>query len=308
MTSTALLLINHHARKGQQQSEAAVQQLHSFGIKLIEESMPPPEQLSALIRRYKDQVDCVIIGGGDGTLNAAIAGLVDTNLPLGLLPLGTANDLARTLGIPADLAQACQIIATGKFELIDIGWVNGQYFFNVASLGLSVKITRQLTKDIKKKWGVFAYGVTALQALWQSRPFHADIRLADGQIHRVKTLQIAVGNGRFYGGGMTVAPDAAINDQRLDLYSLGIQHWWQIMVLLPLLHQGHHASTPWSDAWQGQEFYVKTRRSRSICTDGEITTSTPAHFRVIPQALKIFTMSPKTRTANAFKANHKASE
>jgi diacylglycerol kinase (ATP) len=294
MTGKSLLLINRHARKGQHQAELIVEQLQSLGLELIQESMPPPEHLSALIQRYKGQVDRVVIGGGDGTLNAAIAGLIDSQIPLGLLPLGTANDLARTLGLPVNLTQACQIVALGKPEAVDVGWVNGKYFFNVASLGLSVKITRQLTKEVKQKWGILAYGITAFQALWESRLFHAEIQLASGEVYPVKTLQIAVGNGRFYGGGMAVAPDAAINDGRLDLYSLGLEHWWQMLALLPLFHRGHHALTPWSDAWQGQEFYVKTRRPRPICTDGELATSTPAHFRVLPQALTIFTALPRT--------------
>jgi diacylglycerol kinase (ATP) len=297
MTKKALLLINRHARKGQQQIEIAVQQLQDLKLELFEEDMPPPEQLSEVIRRYQGQVDVVIIGGGDGTLNAAIAGLIDTQIPLGLLPLGTANDLARTLQIPVDIAQACQVIAAGTPQPVDVGWVNGQYFFNVASLGLSVKITRQLTKEVKQRWGILAYAIIAFKVLWKSRLFHAEIRLADGQIHRVKTIQIAVGNGRFYGGGMAVAPDAAIDDGRLDLYSLGLQHWWQMLALFPLLHRGHHASTPWSESWEGQEFHVQTRRSRSINTDGEITTATPAHFRVLPKALTIFT-PPQNSTPN----------
>lgn len=291
MAKKALLLINHHARKGKQQVKTVRQQLQSLGLELLEQEMPPPDQLSDVIRRYGGEVDLVIIGGGDGTVNAAIAGLMDTQLPLGLLPLGTANDLARTLEIPFDIAQACQVIAAGNAQQIDVGWVNGQHFFNVASLGLSVKITRQLTKEVKKRWGVLAYAVSAFQVLWKSRLFHAEIRLADGQVHRVKTIQIAVGNGRFYGGGMAVAPDAAINDGRLDLYSLGLEHWWQMLALFPLLHRGHHASTPWSDSWEGQEFYVQTRRPRSINTDGEITTATPAHFRVLPRALRVFAIS-----------------
>lgn len=292
MAKKALLLINHHARKGKQQVATARQQLQSLGLELLEQEMPPPDQLSDVIRRYGGEVDLVIIGGGDGTVNAAIAGLIDTQLPLGLLPLGTANDLARTLEIPLDIAKACQVIAAGNAQQIDVGWVNGQHFFNVASLGLSVKITRQLTKEVKKRWGVLAYAVSAFQVLWKSRLFNAEIRLSDGQVHCVKTIQIAVGNGRFYGGGMAVAPNAAINDGRLDLYSLGLEHWWQMLALFPLLHRGHHASTPWSDSWEGQEFYVQTRRPRSINTDGEITTSTPAHFRVLPRALRVFTASP----------------
>src|SRR5439155_8866597 len=110
---------------------------------------------------------------------------------------------------------------------IDVGWVNGKHFFNAASLGLSVQISRRLSREVKTRLGVFAYAVTALQVLLNARPFHAEIRV-NGEVHAVKTVQIVVGNGVYYGGGMSVAADAAIDDQRLDLYSLEVQRWWQV--------------------------------------------------------------------------------
>ncbi|MHC5828099.1 MAG: diacylglycerol kinase family protein, partial [Nostoc sp.] len=127
-----------------------------------------PKHLAEVIFRYQHQVELVIIGGGDGTLNAAVDALVDTQLPLGILPLGTANDLARTLEIPNSLSEACKIIAYGNLHRIDLGWVNGKHFFNVASLGLSVKITERLTKEVKRRWGIFAYAATALQVIWEA--------------------------------------------------------------------------------------------------------------------------------------------
>lgn len=248
--------------------------------------MDNPQQLPELIRRYQNRVDLVIIGGGDGTLNAAADALVETQLPLGILPLGTANDLARTLGIPDSLPEACKIIAQGQLRRIDLGWVNGKHFFNVASMGLSVQITERLTKETKRRWGIFAYAITALQALWKARPFRAEIRI-EGESIRVKTVQIAVGNGRYYGGGMAVAHDATIDDRRLDLYSLELKHWWQIIALLPAMRGGRHTDFPGVRALRGQEIQVYTSKPRPINTDGEITTHTPADFRVIPQALAV---------------------
>jgi diacylglycerol kinase (ATP) len=239
-----------------------------------------------MIRRYQTEIDLVIVGGGDGTLNAAVDAIVDTQLPLGILPLGTANDLARTLGIPNSLPAACQIIAAGNLRRIDLGWVNGKYFFNVASLGLSVNITQKLTREVKRRWGIFAYAAIALQVIWKSRPFSAEIRTQD-QSFRVKTVQIAVGNGRYYGGGMAVFHDATIDDQRLDLYSLEIQHWWQIIPLLPAIRQGRHIHWRSVRAIQGQELEVYTRKPYPVNTDGEITTYTPAVFRVMPRAIGV---------------------
>ncbi|HLP90901.1 MAG TPA: lipid kinase [Nostocaceae cyanobacterium] len=285
--SRALLLVNRHSRKGKDNYLEAVNCLKKLGFDLIEESTTDAKELSSLIHNYQNQVDLVIIGGGDGTLNAAVDAIVDTQLPLGILPLGTANDLARTLGIPNSLTAACEIIASGNSRRIDLGLVNGKHFFNVASLGLSVQITQRLTKQLKRRWGILAYAVTAIKVIWESRPFTVEIRTKEQSI-LVKTVQIAVGNGRHYGGGMTVVHDATIDDQRLDLYSLEIKHWWQIIPILPVMYQGRHTNWPGVRTLHGKEFDVYTRKPKPINTDGEITTYTPAVFRVIPQAISVF--------------------
>lgn len=286
MTQRALLLVNRQSRRGKESISQVTEQLRQHDFELVEESTADPERLPEVICQYRDKVDLVIVGGGDGTLNAAAAGLVETQLPLGIIPLGTANDLARTLGIPVSISEACTIIATGRNLPIDIGWVNGKYFFNVASLGLSTQITQQLTKEAKKRWGILAYAATALKVLWKTRPFRAEIRL-HGESVQVKAVQISVGNGRFYGGGTPIAKDATIDDQQLDLYSLEIQYWWQIIPILPAMSRGHQATWPSVIAREAQEIEVSTRHPQPINTDGEITTQTPAHFRVIPQALSV---------------------
>lgn len=293
VSSRALLLINRHARQGQQGLLEAIDCLKELGFDLIEESTEHPKHLYEVILRYQHEVDLVIVGGGDGTLNAAVDALVETQLPLGILPLGTANDLARTLNIPNSLSEACKIIAYGELRRIDLGLVNNKYFFNVASLGLSVKITQRLTKEVKRRWGIFAYTATALQVIYESRPFSAEIRI-NGKSFSGKTVQIAVGNGRYYGGGMTVAPDATIDDEKLDLYSLEIEHWWQIIPLLPAMRKGQHVHWRSVRALQGKEIEIYTRKPRPINTDGEITTYTPAHFQVIPKAIAV--LVPPTET------------
>ncbi|PSO47690.1 MAG: lipid kinase [Cyanobacteria bacterium SW_9_44_58] len=289
---SALLLINPHSRQGKKSLPILQRYLQAMGINLLQKSSEHPGQLSELIRTYQHEVDFVIIGGGDGTLNAAIAGLVDTQLPLGILPLGTANDLARTLGVPFTLSEACKVIMKGKRQAIDLGKVNEQYFFNVASLGLSVDITNQLTKVAKQRWGIFAYAVTACKVLWKSRPFSTRIyyktESEQGEWHvaKVKTVQIAIGNGRHYGGGMTIVHDAAIHDQRLDLYSLEIRHWWEMIKLLPSLRSGRYPQKK-VRLLEGQEFFIETKKPYPINTDGEITVETPAKFEVVPQALQV---------------------
>ncbi|MGL5511271.1 MAG: lipid kinase, partial [Microcoleaceae cyanobacterium] len=195
---TALLLVNTHARKVQESLGFVVSKLQSLDLEIILRLTSSSEEFPRIIRSYQDQVDMLIIGGGDGTLNLLVDVLWETQLPLGILPMGTANDLAKTLLIPTDILAACEVIVAGEVHYIDLGCVNDKYFFNVASLGMSVKITKNLTSHEKKKWGVFAYAIAAMKMLWNYRPFHAEIHY-DGQVKSVRTLQIAVGNGRYYG-------------------------------------------------------------------------------------------------------------
>jgi YegS/Rv2252/BmrU family lipid kinase len=263
----------------------AIQELQKLGLDLIEESAENPQRLPDTIRQYSSQVDCVIIGSGDGTVNAAVDALACTQLPLGILPLGTANNLARNLGIPQSVPAACQIIAGGKIRRIDLGWVNGKYFLNVAGMGLSAEINKQVKKEFKRRWGVIAYALTALQVLLYRRPFWAEIE-GNNQSVRVKTVQITVCNGRYYGSGLSVADDAEIDDQRLDLYCIQINHRLQIIPLLPAILMGKQ--TRGVLTLQAKEISIGTRITHPIDADGELASKTPAQFRVIPQALSVF--------------------
>ena len=294
MTKRALLLINRHSRKGKENFAQTVELLNHWDFEIISVPLKKVEDIPFLLEKYRSNIDLVIVGGGDGTLNAMVDVLVETQLPLGIIPLGTANDLARTLGIPNSIAEACRIIAEGNLKYIDLGWVNNKYFFNVASLGLSVKITQKLNKGLKRRLGILAYAWTALQLLSKTRPFTAMIGI-DGQNIKVKTLQIAIGNGRYYGGGMPIAHDAQIDDQRLDLYSLEIEHWWQIFPLLWTLPRGQQGLLSWVRTLNGKEIQIQTRKPHSINTDGEITSTTPAMFRVIPAALGVYIPRQETQ-------------
>lgn len=287
MGKKALLLINRYSRKGEKSLPQAVEYFYDHDMELIIKPVKHPQELGQVVREYHNQLDFVIVGGGDGTLNAVVDSLVETNLPLGILPLGTANDLARTLNLPLTMKEACDVIVQGNLKSIDLGWVNGKYFFNVASIGLSVNITEKLSRGMKRRWGIFAYGITALQVISSSRPFRATIEV-DGQVLPVNTIQIAIGNGRYYGGGMAIAKDAAIDDQRLDLYSIELEHWWQIFPLIWHLPKGHHHQLNWVRSIEGKSIEINTRKSYNINTDGEITTITPAKFKVIPHALRVF--------------------
>jgi diacylglycerol kinase (ATP) len=267
--------------------QAVLRVLKACGIQPIEEYSDNAGQVPELIRRHRSTIDRVIVGGGDGTMNCAAPALVESGLPLGILPMGTANDLARTLEIPVDLLKACEVICADRSQRIDLGRVNGKYFFNAASIGLGARVTRHLTSDVKSRWGVLSYGRSVFDAAKHARPFSATI-VCDGRTQRVRSMQIAVGNGRFYGGGMNISSDAAIDDQRLDLYSIKPLTLWQLIKLAPALRSGHHRDLEQVLVLQGRNIEVRTRKSKSVTTDGELSTRTPARFEVVPKALSVF--------------------
>jgi len=287
MSRRALLIVNAKSRSGEAQAQAAIEALQSHGIEPVHVECGRREELSPLIVKHRDGVECAVVGGGDGTLNAAALGVIEAGLPLGILPFGTANDLARTLGIPFDLDGAAQVIADGHTRKIDLGLVNGQPFFNVASLGLSAELAQKLTRDIKRRFGRLGYALVAMKVLAQAKPFRATIT-SETESVRVRTLQIAVGNGRFYGGGNAVEKDAAIDDQHLDLYSLELERAWKLAFMARSFRYGEHGA--WSEvrAIRAREFDIRTRRPRPVNADGEIVTQTPAHFSIRPSAVTVF--------------------
>lgn len=291
--SRALVLLNRKARRAEVAGEAGLARLRAAGFELIEEAARQPTEVSQIIRRYRGQVDAVVVGGGDGTLSQAADGLVEAGLPLGILPLGTANDLARTLGLPIDPVAAADVIAAGHQRRIDLGWVNGTHFFNVAMIGLGVGVTRRLRREQKKKWGVLAYLFAAAQLVTHARPFRADIRTETEAI-RVRTVQIAVGNGRHFGGGLTVDEAATIDDGVLHLISVEVERWWQLLGLIPALWRGRLRDERTVRMLVGREFTVTPARSRAmkLTADGEMSGRTPATFRLVPAALSVFVPAP----------------
>lgn len=292
----ALLSCNPKARNGGFSLDEVRTILRAGGIEPVD---PPGEaKPDEAIRSLAGEVDFVILGGGDGTMNAAAESLVETGLPLAILPLGTANDLARSLGLPLDPLAAARFIPTAQPQPVDLGWVNGHYYFNVASIGFSAELAGELTSEAKKRWGVLGYAVAAVRVLRKVRPFGVTLEY-DGKVERVVTIQVSVGNGRHYGGGMTVEQAASVDDGNLDFYSLEIDHWWRLLALLPALRRGTQGKAADVRAFKTQEIRLSTRKPRPINTDGELTTETPAHFKVMPKILRIYAPPASERSASS---------
>lgn len=289
--SNVVLFVNPNARRASDGVDAAVKAFEDGGAAVRLESFSGPDEVEADIARCAGDADCVAVAGGDGTMSRAGGALARLGLPLGVLPAGTANDLARTLGIPDDLGEAAKIILGGRRRRIDLGTVNGHPFFNVASIGLSAELSDALSGDLKRRWGRLGYALAGAKVLTRARRFAARITANDETVV-VRTLQIAVGNGRHYGGGTVVQESASIDDGALDLYSLELASVWKLAMMMPTFRSGSHGA--WSEVRtaRNDEFEIATRRPRPVNVDGELVTETPARFKVHPRAVTVFAPPP----------------
>ncbi|HET9343397.1 MAG TPA: lipid kinase [Candidatus Eremiobacteraceae bacterium] len=287
----ALVLLNDDARNVAAKSSDAIVALQELGLDIVHAVTATRSSVAAAIREHADRVDLVIAGGGDGTLNAVLQGLVGSKLPLGILPLGTANDLAKTLGIPAELPRACEVIGQGHTRRIDVGRVNDVYYFNEASIGMSVALCRRLTKESKSSFGVFALLFHALQIVFAMRRFRALVTLPSGEVIAQRTAQLTVGNGQNF-GGFVATDEAAIDDRKLDLYSVQLKDWKDYLEVLTALLRRQYDDVRSVFTLHGKRFEVKTGKRMRIEVDGEIVTSTPATFDIVPSAIEVLVPAP----------------
>ncbi len=294
-TTRTLLLFNPKSRRGEQALAPVLARLRAGGHAVTVETFETLAELASDISRLCRTMDAVVVCGGDGSISSAASALAGNSLPFGIIPAGTANDLARTLQIPTDFEQAADVVVAGNRRRIDLGMVNGHAFFNVASVGLSTELARSLDPALKKRFGRLGYALSAVKVLTRARPFQARIT-EKGEPVKVHSYQISVGNGRHYGGGNVVEASASIDDGRLDLYSLEMRNVWKLALMLRSFRSGRHSA--WNEVRTARciEFDIETDEPMPVNTDGEILTSTPAHFKVLPGAVEVFVpTSPGTR-------------
>ncbi|MGE7468769.1 lipid kinase [Bosea sp. NPDC003192] len=294
----ALLLRNPKARRGQESIAPLLDRLKDGGLDVTIETFEALPEIARDIVRLRDRADLVIVCGGDGSVSSAALAAMESGLPLGIIPMGTANDLARTLDIPMDLVGAADVIARGEMRRVDVGTVNGYAFFNVASIGLSSELAQSLDPVLKKRFGRLGYALAAMKVMTRASRFKAKIT-EKGRTIDVESYQIAVGNGRHYGGGNVVQENAEIDDGHLDLYSLEMTNLWKLALMLRSFRSGTHGA--WREVRTAKciEFDIETRKPMPVNTDGEIVTATPAHFKVHPKAISIFAPAADERSETA---------
>lgn len=273
MSSSTLLLTNPGSRSGDDDLDQMAERLEEHGP-VIFHRPEQPEDLPKLLRRHGPECDRVVLGGGDGTVNLALDALIEVDKPLGLLPLGTANDLARSLGIASDLDEALAVIFRGETRAIDVALANEVRFVNAIGLGLGPRMTREMDSETKSRFGVFAYLIGVMRAFRKQKDFRARI-LIDDHEHQVHCTQITIANGIHYGGGMTVAEDAKLDDGRLDVLMIHPESRLSLLANALHLRIGRTKANDAMTHRRCRRVEVETEPQLEVTADGEFLLRTP---------------------------------
>lgn len=279
-----LLLGNPRARQGELAS-ALVERLERLGLEVIFAEPDGIEALDRTIRSIGPEVHRIVIAGGDGSIAAALPALLDTGTPLVVLPLGTANDTARNLELPADQADQLALAAGGRVGWIDIGLANGRPFLNAVSLGIGAAVAALHRGEAKRYFGILNYLRALYLAFRRIRPFNVQIS-ADGVTHHGRFVHLAVVNGRFHGGGLEPNPSSNLVDGLLDLYAVKGGPVIELMRLLAALRIKGAASEQLFRL-RARRLTITTNRPRSVNVDGELALRTPLQLSIMPKALAV---------------------
>jgi diacylglycerol kinase (ATP) len=298
----AALIVNTRSRTGEKVFFKALDLLQEMKVPLgATYAIRDPARLPETVREVMTDgsgYETLILGGGDGSVSSVVDFLAHKHVTLGLLPLGTANDFARTLDIPSDVESACDTIANGKVVDVDLGLAGDNYFVNVASVGLGVGATEALTPWAKRNIGALAYPVAAIRAFLRHEPFSARLVFPDGDhetVEHERLLQVAVGNGRFYGGGMVMAPDSGIDDRILDVYAITLGRHRDLFGVARYLKSGDFIRNESVSQYRTTRVRLETDPELLVNIDGELVARTPEEFAVADNALKV--LVPQTSTA-----------
>ncbi len=289
------LIINANSRRGKLLFDQAVEALQAAHVPLGEAIAVQDKAHTRRILRREVEAGArvVIVGGGDGTLSECADHLINTEVALGVLPMGTGNTWARSLGLPLGLDEAAKIIATGHIEATDVGFVKGpqfpmgQVFLNSVSLGLSAEIAGALSGEVKKKLGLLAWPVVGVRVLWKHRPLMVRVSSSDRSF-QVRTHQLLVANGRYVAGPIIASPDASLQGSALDVFTLGGASMKSLLRTTWAWLRQKHRSDPGSRFFSTRRVRIESlRRPIRANVDGEINERTPLEIEVLPRALKV---------------------
>ncbi len=282
------VLIGHlTSRNGPAAFAEVSKALVAHGVSIVEAHQV--ETRKEIRRRVKRAVKSghtlVLVIGGDGSQAAAVGPLAHTKAVLGVIPAGTGNSFAQSLGITPTIEDAIHTILNGRVAHVDLGVVNGEYFANFATIGLSSEIAESTPKLLKKIVGGAAYGLSAVLPMLKHRPFLAKVSWEKNAL-KLETHQMIVASGRYF-GNTPILPDATATSGRLAFFTTVGPGRMDVMRMYLAFLSGTQTDLPDAHYFQTAKLTVKTKKRQPIAIDGSAFGYTPAKFSVAPNALRV---------------------
>jgi YegS/Rv2252/BmrU family lipid kinase len=297
--SRAALIVNSASRSGQQAFEDVCAALKALRIETDAHAVADPARLPEVVQAaLAKKPEVLILGGGDGTISSLVDYLVGQDVPLALLPLGTANSFARSLGLPLDLDEAVNIIAAGHRRRIDLGMINDDYFANFAAMGMSPLIAETIPHGLKKWGGRLGYALwAAIQAL-RFRPFQLTVTNAMGQRETLSALEVRIANGS-YQGGTELVENAEVDSGEIIVQVVEGRTHGRLALswLLRLLRLAELDRT--TREFHANRLWIETNPPLPISIDGEVLAHTPATIGIAPQIIDVIAPLPSSLDEDA---------
>jgi len=255
------------------------------------------ETLQSAARAAADGCEALFVAGGDGTINAALRGLLASDerpaIPVGVIPLGTGNDFAKALDLGEDADAAVSALSALREVAVDVGLLNGRPFVNTSAGGFVADVSESVTEGLKDSTGKLAYLIGGVRALLGSEPFAARVRVHDpGAAPAWQGWQdvqmFAVCNGRFIGGGYPIAPEAVIDDRLLDVLVVPRLPRLEFVGVLQQIASGNGHQLEGVHAFRASAFDLELSRTVRVNTDGELLEASRCEYRIGGGAVRFF--------------------
>lgn len=241
------------------------------------------------------KITALIIIGGDGTVHYTLRYIENISIPIGIIPAGSGNDLARALKIPSKSNKALMKVLNGKVKKIDLIYVNGQPSATIVGIGFDAKVTAITNQSKLKQWlnviklGTFSYVTGVLRALVSYKPSDMEI-IINGKSETFHNVWlIAAANTPFYGGGLKICPDADAQDGTLNLCIVHSLSRFELLMFFPLVFLGKHTLHSNVVIKKGEIIHINCDNSIPVQADGEVIGITPITLTIEKQRLHVIT-------------------
>ena len=247
----------------------------------------PGDAIAAARRGVEEGYDVIAAAGGDGTTNEVANGLAGCEAALAVIPCGSGNDMAISLGIPKDVESACRVLLSGKTRNRDLGRVIDRYFVNAVGVGFDATVARVASNDLR--WlpvrGAPLYVIAVLKTLADYKASEM-VLTVDEKVMAVRPLLVAVGIGKTYAGGMKIVPDALPDDGLYDICVVESMGSLEALYHLPKVFTGSHTKLRQATMLRGRYVSIRSSAPVSLHMDGEVFVTDLMEFTLIPGGLR----------------------